>query len=175
MYKSWKEHYWHTVPCVRARIEEIVRRSKGAYTVLDAGCNEGFLSKALLEAGFHVTSIDSDEKVLSKMKEMFGIEGLRADVCDLPFADGWFDLVIGGELLEHLKNPGKGLSELFRVSRHRVILSLPIGEYWLGEPTHLWQIESSVIEHDKGEKVDLIKKISVLEFIKRRPGAAKEG
>jgi 2-polyprenyl-3-methyl-5-hydroxy-6-metoxy-1,4-benzoquinol methylase len=136
MLSTWKEHYWYTVTCTRVRIEEIVKRAKGAYTVLDCGCNEGFLSKALLEAGFHVTSIDNDEATIAKAKEMFGINAIKADVNDLPYLDNEFDLVIGGEILEHLDNPGRGLAEMLRVAKGRVIISMPIGEYWLGEQTH---------------------------------------
>lgn len=163
---SWKEHYWYTVPVTRARIEEIVRRAKGAYTVLDVGCNEGFLSQALLEAGFHVTSVDIDYAMMIKAQELFGITVLIEDVNNLPFFDNQFDLVVAGELLEHLDNPGKGLSEL-RVSKNRVILSLPIGEYWLGCNDHKWQIDAAVIEHDQGLKEELIKKVVVMEFKKR--------
>lgn len=167
MLRSWKEHYWYGIPCVRARIEEIVRRSKGAYKVLEAGCNEGFLSMALLEAGFHVTSIDSDPEMIRRCKEKFGINALQEDITDLPFMDNEFDLAIGGEVLEHLSNPGKGLSELFRVSKGRVIITLPIGEYWLGEKTHQFKIDTTVIEHDQGIKNALEKNILVMEFNKR--------
>lgn len=165
---KWKDHYWYGVTCARTRVEEIVRRAKPAYKVLDAGCNEGFLSQALIEAGFHVTSVDLSDDAISKAKQFFGIEVIKADVNNLPFLDNEFDLVIGGELLEHLYNPGKGLSELFRVSRDRVILSLPIGAYWLGCNEHLWQIDSTVIEHDHGIKDNLEKKILVMEFKKRQ-------
>jgi len=168
MKKQWKDSYWYTVPCARARIEEIVRRAKGSYKVLDAGCSDGFLSQALKEAGFHVTSIDNNDKAIKQADEFFGIKVIKADVENLPFMDDEFDLSIGGELLEHLVNPGKGLSELFRVAKNRVILSLPIGKYWLGCKDHLWEINATIIEHDKGKKDILEKKITVLEFIKRR-------
>jgi 2-polyprenyl-3-methyl-5-hydroxy-6-metoxy-1,4-benzoquinol methylase len=164
---KWQDHYWFKVPCVRARIEEIVRLAKGADTVLDAGCNDGFLSQALIEAGFTVTSVDINHEATAKAKEQFGIDVLVANVCDLPYPDNYFDLVVGGELLEHLENPGKGLSELFRVSKGRVILSLPIGKYWLGEESHRWCIESEIIEHDQGLVDALDKKLMVLEFRKR--------
>lgn len=166
--KQWKDHYWFGVPCARARIEEIVKRAKGSYKVLDVGCNDGFLSQALKEAGFHVTSVDNDKREIEKAKINFGIEAINANVENLPFMDGEFDLVIAGELLEHLVNPGKGLSEIFRVAQKRVILSLPIGAYWLGCQTHKWEIGSTIIEHDHGHKTILDKKLIVLEFIKRR-------
>lgn len=163
-----EQHYWFTVPVARARIEDIVKRAKGFYTVLEVGCNEGFLSQALIEAGHHVTSIDNDPKFIQKAKELFGITVIQEDVMNLPFMDGQFDLVIGGEVLEHLDNPGAGLSEMFRVAKRRVIISLPIGEYWMGEATHKWQIDASVIEHDEGLTDRLVKKAIVLEFNKRR-------
>ncbi len=161
------QHYWFTVPVARARLEEIVHRAKGSFSVVEVGCNEGFLSQALIEGGHHVTSVDNDPKMVQIAKEKFGITVELADACDLPYADGQFDLAIGGELLEHLGNPGKGLSELFRVARRRVIISLPIGEYWMGEHTHKWQIDSSFIEHDRGMTCELIKKVLVIEFNKR--------
>ena len=167
MTMQWKNHYWYGIPCARTRVEEIVRRAKPAYSVLDAGCNEGFLSQALIEAGFKVTSADISDEAIGKAKEFFGIEVIKADVNALPFKDNEFDLVVAGELLEHLANPGKGLSELFRVSRDRVILSLPIGGYWLGCNEHLWQIDTTIIEHDHGIKDHLEKKIIVMEFKKR--------
>lgn len=164
---SWKQHYWFTVPCARARIEEIVRRAQGAVSVLEAGCNEGFLSAALIEAGFKVTSVDIDDTMIVRAKELFDIKAIKADINCLPFAEDSFDLVVAGEILEHLYNPGKGLSELFRVARDRVIVSLPIGAYWLGCDDHKWQIDSTVIEHDHGDRDILTKKIMVVEFIKR--------
>jgi hypothetical protein len=57
---------------------------------------------------------------------------------------------------------------MFRVSKGRVILSLPIGEYWLGEPNHKWQIDATLIEHDHGAIEELIKMILVVEFNKRK-------
>jgi 2-polyprenyl-3-methyl-5-hydroxy-6-metoxy-1,4-benzoquinol methylase len=164
----WKDHYWHSVTVTRTRVEEIVRRVGTGMTVLDAGCNEGFLSQALVEAGNNVFSVDNDPEMIGKAKEIFGITALQADITErLPFPDGFFDVAVGGEVLEHLSNPGLGLSELFRVSKGRVIVSIPIGSYWLGEATHKWCIEGTVIEHDQGTKDELVKKVLVLEFKKR--------
>ena len=167
------QHYWFTVPVARARMEEIVWRARGSYKIIEVGCNEGFLSQALIEDGHHVTSVDNDPKMVAIAKEKFGIEVELADACNLPFLDGQFDLAIGGELLEHLDNPGQGLSELFRVAKRRVIISIPIGEYWMGEQSHKWQIDSSFIEHDRGLACELIKKVLVIEFNKRPQRSGK--
>lgn len=164
---NWRDHFWHGVPVARERIEDIVKRAGSPCRIIDAGCNDGFLSQALIEAGHTVVSVDNNDTAISKAKEQFGIDVVKADVNELPFKDDEFDIAIGGEVLEHLPNPGAGLKELFRVSRNRVIISLPIGAYWLGEPTHIWQINACVIEHDQGIREELIKKALVIEFLKR--------
>ena len=164
---KWSDHYWYKIPCMRARVEEIVSRAKGAASIVEVGCNEGFLSQALKEVGLNVTSVDNDPKMVGAAKNMFGIDVVRGDINALPFKDEEFDLAIGGEVLEHLLNPGAGLRELFRVAKKRVIISLPVGSYWLGEPTHQWGIGGAVIEHDRGLNENMVKKLLVLEFYKR--------
>lgn len=168
MFKSWKEHFWYTIPCAKARIESIVKRANGKDKgVLEVGCNEGFLSKALIEDGCNVVSVDSDKIQIDKAKEVFGIEAIQADINKLPFIDNSFDIAIGGEILEHLDNPMKGLQELFRVAREKVIISLPIGSYWLGDKSHKWGIYASIVDHDSGTLSDIEKQLIIIEFKKR--------
>ena len=57
------------------------------------------------------------------------------DKCDfenesLPFQDAQFEIVICTDVLEHLDNPHKLLSELFRVTSNKLIVSLP--NNWVG-------------------------------------------
>jgi ubiquinone/menaquinone biosynthesis C-methylase UbiE len=169
MLKSWKDHYWAGVPVMRARIEETVREVNGrGKKVLEIGCNEGFLSKALLEDGCLVTSADNDPACLAKAKETFGIEGILADINSLPFEDNSFDIAVSGETLEHTQFPFKALHELFRVAREKVVVSLPIGEYWLGADQHQWELNGTFIEHDNGNQWRMSKHILVLSWTRRR-------
>lgn len=167
--ESWKKHYWYTVPCMRGRIEEIIKMADGAgKKVLEIGCHEGFVSKALQEAGCEVTSADYDQANLDKAREIFGINGVRADVNDLPFPDEYFDIVVSGETLEHVYNPFHALSELFRVAKEKVIITIPIGEYWLGELTHQWELKGEFVDHDTAQVVDMPKNILILCWTRRR-------
>ncbi len=169
---KWAEHYWANVPCMKARVEEIARRCYGR--TLEVGANDGFLTQCIREQSLDVLAIEIDPAAIAKAKVQFGEDFpiQLGDARQLPFPDESFDTVVGGELLEHLDNPGLGLAELFRVSKGHVILSLPIGAYWLGETTHLWSIEGQTIEHDSARQTDHLKELLVLEwFRKRKPNA----
>lgn len=168
--KSWKEHYWHTVPCMRKRIEDIVRRAdvKGK-TVLEVGCNEGFVTKALVESGAgRAVAIDYDPEMVKKAKDLFDIEVFQGDINKLDFPDNSFDIAIGGEVLEHIDNPMVGLQELFRVAKEKVIITVPVGEYWLGELTHMWELGGAFIEHDKASLYEANKDILILCWTRKR-------
>lgn len=172
---SWRQHYWHTVPVMRARIEEIIKCVDGAgKKVLEIGCNEGFVSKALIENGCIVTSADYSDAQIKRAKELFNIDAVKADIENIPFADQSFDIAVSGETIEHVSNPFKALSELFRVAREKVVITIPVGEYWLGELTHQWEIMGKAIDHDSTEIYDMKKNILILCFIRRRDTSFKD-
>lgn len=162
---SWKEHYWYTVPVMKNRIEKIIEVTQPAgKTIVECGCNEGFVSKALLENGGFVTPVDYDAEMCAKAKQIFGLDVTQADIMKLPFADQSFDIALGCEVLEHISNPFGGLSELFRVAREKVIISVPVGEYWAGELTHQWILNGSFINHDNCQIYSADKDILILCF-----------
>lgn len=173
---SWTEHYWFTVPVMRKRIETIIELvAPQGKSIIEVGCNEGFVSKALLENGAaRVVPVDYDHAMVQKSREIFDIETIQGDINALPFADGEFDVALGCEVLEHIYNPFGGLSELFRVAREKVVITVPVGEYWLGERTHQWELNGRFIEHDKVEVYQAKKDILVLCFDRRRDANFKD-
>ena len=168
--KSWKEHYWHTVPCMRRRIENIVKKVEPqGKLIVEVGCNEGFVSKALLEAGASaVMAVDHDPAMVQKAKDLFDIEARQGDINNLGFPDKSFDIAVGGEILEHVPNPMQGLSELFRVARERVLITVPVGEYWMGEVTHMWELGGAFVQHDSAELYEAEKDLLILCWTRRR-------
>jgi SAM-dependent methyltransferase len=93
--------------------QEAIGRGK---RVLDLGCRSGAFTQHFLE-GNHVVGLDVDRAALAKAAEL-GIETVVGDVEEpLPFPDESFDVVVAGELLEHLRFPEGLIGESRRVLR----------------------------------------------------------
>ena len=173
--QSWKEHYWYGVPVMRTRIEKIIEAcAPQGKTIVEVGCNEGFVSKALMENGGTVTPVDYDPEMAKKANQIFGIDVVIGNIHKLPFEDQSFDIATGCEVLEHIWNPMGGLSELFRVAREKVVITVPVGRYWLGELTHQWELGGSFINHDSVQVYNADKDILVLCFTRRRDNSFKD-
>jgi SAM-dependent methyltransferase len=97
---------------------ELFRRYVGGpgRDVLDLGCRDGALTQAYA-GGNAIVGVDADREALAAAQKL-GIETRWADLDDpLPFDDGTFDVVVAGELLEHLRDPRSVVSEVRRVLR----------------------------------------------------------
>jgi SAM-dependent methyltransferase len=84
--------------------------------VLDLGCRSGALTRHFLEEN-EVVGLDVDRAALAKAAAL-GIETVVADVEEpLPFPDESFDVVVAGELFEHLRFPQDLVAEIRRLLR----------------------------------------------------------
>jgi SAM-dependent methyltransferase len=84
--------------------------------VLDLGCRYGALTRTYL-AGNRVTGVDVDREALAEVAKL-GVETHWADLDErFPFGDDAFDVVVAGELLEHLADPAAVVAHVERVLR----------------------------------------------------------
>jgi SAM-dependent methyltransferase len=84
--------------------------------VLDLGCRDGALTQAFLP-GNEVVGIDADQDALAEAAKL-GIETHWADLDQpLELPNDRFDVVVAGELLEHLRDPQALVGEIRRVLR----------------------------------------------------------
>jgi SAM-dependent methyltransferase len=101
---------------VPERIPLIVGAVGRGKRVLDLGCRSGALTRHFLE-GNSVVGLDVDPAALEKAAAL-GIEPVQANVEEpLPFEDASFDVVVAGELFEHLQFPDALVDEISRVLR----------------------------------------------------------
>ena len=94
--------------------------------VLDLGCRYGALTRAYA-AGNGVVGLDVDREALAEAAKL-GIDTRWADVEQpLELPDESFDVVVAGELFEHLRNPAAVVAEAGRVLRPggRLVGSVP--------------------------------------------------
>jgi len=132
---------------------ELIARLVGGpdLDVLDLGCRTGALTEFYAH-GNRVVGIDVDQDALEHARERLGIETVWADAEErLPFSDATFDVVVAGELLEHLADPALTVAEARRVLRPdgRLVGSVPnafrlksrlrflAGRHPETDPTHL--------------------------------------
>ena len=97
---------------------ELFRRHVGGpgRRVLDLGCRDGSLSRAYAD-GNEIVGVDADREALAAAGKL-GIETHWADLDEpLAFDDASFDVVVAGELLEHLRDPHRIVDDARRVLR----------------------------------------------------------
>ena len=84
--------------------------------VLDLGCRSGAVTQHFLD-GNHVIGMDVDAAALQRAADR-GVHTIHGNVEEpLPFDDGSFDVVVAGEMLEHVRVPEELVAEVRRILR----------------------------------------------------------
>lgn len=116
----------------RAQYQSIIDQVDVSDTIIDVGCGEGVLACLLAEKGARVTGVDISEPNIAAARELakrLGVEErvkfLVGDAEAVPFPNASFDTVISCHVLEHLPDFEKGVGELYRLTKKKIIVALP--------------------------------------------------
>ena len=121
----------HATRGVADSAEYLVAHLVEGTDLLDLGCGPGSVTVGLarLIAPGRVVGIDTAASVLDQAREFAQREGVDVDfqvanVYDLPFPDGSFDVVHAHQVLHHLGDPVAALGEARRVLRPGGLLAV---------------------------------------------------
>lgn len=140
-----KDHWWFVGRrLLFARLIKSWNVPAGA-RVLDAGTGTGANLRLLSALGFaEVTGLDASPEAIRHCaaKGLGPVE--LADICALPFADDSFDLVLATDIIEHVADDARALSELRRVLKPGGRLLLTVPAFPL-----LWGAQDEVSHHQR--------------------------
>ena len=94
-------------------------------SILDIGCNDGYISRAMANSGLSVIGLEVNPEVAKRAKTN-GVDVVIGDAENLPFTRV-FDYCLLSEVAEHLIHPRKALREASRVlgENGRFIVIIP--------------------------------------------------
>ena len=104
----------HWIAAARARL--VPRATREGSLLLDLACGGGLLAPHVAASGHRHVGLDLSPTALPLARE-HGVAPVRGDVLHLPFADEVADVVVAGEVLEHVREPLQLVGEACRVLR----------------------------------------------------------
>jgi 2-polyprenyl-3-methyl-5-hydroxy-6-metoxy-1,4-benzoquinol methylase len=116
------KNFGHVYERIRIITKLVREEPKG--TLLDVGCGDGSVSARFVGEGWSVSGVELGPKNVEKARKK-GIDAVAMNVEEgLPYKRNIFDLVIAGEIIEHLTTPDSFLKECYRVLKPNGILIL---------------------------------------------------
>ncbi len=121
--RQYYEDLWQSLPDVlvlpdfELRRAFLLERLGPGERVLDIGCGEGAFSAEIVRAGGVVIGVEVAQAAIDRARRRHPDLDVRLVEIDgaLPFDDGSFELVWASEVLEHVTDTARWLSEVRRV------------------------------------------------------------
>lgn len=108
----------------RADVLSVLNRPQPGDRLLDVGCGTGHWSRFFASMGYEVWGVDISPQMIAVARSG-GVHECKfevADISDLPFEDGAFDVVAAMATLEFLPDPASAIEEMARCAKSDGIL-----------------------------------------------------
>ena len=99
-----------------------IREFQQGGTMLDIGCAGGAFLNSARAAGFTVKGVEMSPDAAQLARTRFGLDVITGDVFAGKFADGTFDVVYLGDVIEHLPDPRRTFTEINRIMKPGALL-----------------------------------------------------
>jgi 2-polyprenyl-6-hydroxyphenyl methylase / 3-demethylubiquinone-9 3-methyltransferase len=99
-----------------ARAHRIPAATREGAVLVDLGCGAGLLAPHLAGKGYRHIGVDLSAEALRQAAD-HGVIGIRGDVLAVPLADACADVVVAGEILEHVPDLPRAVAEACRLLR----------------------------------------------------------
>jgi ubiquinone/menaquinone biosynthesis C-methylase UbiE len=130
------KHYYEIYDSLPVRETDLMQKSidfifshigtDKCQNIIDVGCGNGYLLKLLKQNGYaNLFGLDINTDFKDDIIRIY-----NGNICALPFADKQFDTVICNHTLEHVLDLPKAVSELKRIAKQKLIITVPCQRYY---------------------------------------------
>ena len=138
IYEPAEYHAWYQTPRGRwiaqrefTVLMQLLHPEPGA-SLLDVGSGTGQFTRDFAQQGLRVTGIEPDPAMRDFARQSdSGITYVGAQAEQLPFSDKSYDYVTAVTSLCFVQQPATALAEMWRVSRHGIVIGLLNRNSWL--------------------------------------------
>ncbi len=149
---------WAQFYGLKRRCKTILKYKKSG-VLLDIGCSTGnFLNQMQKYDGWQVVGIEPTLHAAQFAREHYKLEVYTTDLIASNFPPSKFDVVTLWDVLEHTRNPGEHLQEIYRILKPGGIIVIKVpdpssfeakifGKNWVGydAPAHLFDFPHNVL------------------------------
>ncbi|MBN2094121.1 MAG: class I SAM-dependent methyltransferase [Candidatus Zambryskibacteria bacterium] len=138
--------YWNVHPTTEEfglRHEKYFEIAGNGERIIDLGCGKAPFLDIVRRRFKESWGLDYSPETLKYNRQKFpAINYIEGDAQNTLFRDDCFDVVVAGEIIEHMENPIILLKEMLRICKPngKLILSTAIMEY--NDPEHIWEFNT---------------------------------
>jgi SAM-dependent methyltransferase len=160
-YQLERNHWWFLVreKIIVQHIRRMLPAEPGAaLNILNVGAAGGKTSEMLQQFG-KVISVEIDSESCSFLRENLHLDVVQASCTALPFEDNLFDMVCVFDVLEHIENDRRAISELSRVCKPGGMIFITVPAY-----KFLWSSHDLVNHHFRRYTAGRLRKLINKDF-----------
>jgi glycosyltransferase involved in cell wall biosynthesis len=161
--EAMQSNFFTTFVFLQEMLTEIPKNGK----VLDIGTGDGNRVRELRGRGYRAVGTEVNSYWINNDTTLYG------SIMDLKgFPDNEFDMVSSIDVLEHVTDPIKGISEMFRVSNNLVVIQVtpPSDSTFFEDPTHKINWSGDRWLRECLEYGDLIKRFQGATYLFKKRG-----